>query len=157
MTSTARDSGPERPELGGPSRSPQGNDVSEHELPVPIVATDDEVLRAKRFDELAPDELAALYELMARLTALVDSIAGPGRPPLRSLVNVHELCEHVFHLLRGEARASVQAAQAIVTARHAPVVVVGATRAGVMSVVHEAHAENFGAMTADHPLHPNPA
>jgi len=42
-----------------------------------------------------------------RLTALVDSIAGPGRPPLRSLVNVHELCEHVFHLLRGEARASV--------------------------------------------------
>jgi two-component system nitrogen regulation sensor histidine kinase GlnL len=42
-----------------------------------------------------------------RLTALVDSIAGPGRPPLRSLVNVHELCEHVFHLLRAEARASV--------------------------------------------------
>jgi two-component system nitrogen regulation sensor histidine kinase GlnL len=42
-----------------------------------------------------------------RLTALVDSIAGPGRPPLRSLVNVHELCEHVFHLLRAEARSSV--------------------------------------------------
>ena len=42
-----------------------------------------------------------------RLTALVDTMAGPGRPPLRSLVNVHELCEHVFHLLRGEARATV--------------------------------------------------
>ena len=42
-----------------------------------------------------------------RLTALVDSIAGPGRPPLRSLVNVHELCEHVFHLLRAEARSTV--------------------------------------------------
>ena len=40
----------------------------ERELPVPMVATDEEVLRAKRFDELAPDELAALYELMARLT-----------------------------------------------------------------------------------------
>jgi two-component system nitrogen regulation sensor histidine kinase GlnL len=42
-----------------------------------------------------------------RLAALVDSIAGPGRPPQRTLVNVHELCEHVFHLLRGEARAGV--------------------------------------------------
>jgi two-component system, NtrC family, nitrogen regulation sensor histidine kinase GlnL len=42
-----------------------------------------------------------------RLTALVDSMAGPGRPPVRGLVNVHELCEHVFHLLRAEARATV--------------------------------------------------
>src|ERR1039457_5045978 len=42
-----------------------------------------------------------------RLTALVDSMAGPGRAPLRSLVNVHELCEHVVHLLRGEGRSSV--------------------------------------------------
>jgi two-component system nitrogen regulation sensor histidine kinase GlnL len=42
-----------------------------------------------------------------RLTALVDTMAGPGRPPLMSLVNVHELCEHVFHLLRGEARPTV--------------------------------------------------
>ena len=46
-----------------------------------------------------------------RLTALVDTMAGPGRPPLRSLVNVHELCEHVFHLLRGEARATVLVAR----------------------------------------------
>jgi two-component system nitrogen regulation sensor histidine kinase GlnL len=37
-----------------------------------------------------------------RLTALVDTMAGPGRPPLMSLVN-----EHVFHLLRGEARPTV--------------------------------------------------
>ena len=42
-----------------------------------------------------------------RLTALVDSMAGPTRPPSRTLVNVHELCEHVYHLLRGEARATV--------------------------------------------------
>src|SRR5690606_32036151 len=42
-----------------------------------------------------------------RLAALVDSMAGPSRPPQKSLVNVHELCEHVYHLLRGEAHAGV--------------------------------------------------
>ncbi len=42
-----------------------------------------------------------------RLTALVDSMAGPTRAPQKSLLNVHEICEHVYHLLRGEARASV--------------------------------------------------
>ena len=38
-----------------------------------------------------------------RLTALVDSMAGPGRPPSKTSMNVHEICEHVFHLLRAEA------------------------------------------------------
>ncbi len=42
-----------------------------------------------------------------RLTALVDSMNGPKRPPHRSLVNVHELCEHVRHLVRSEAPAAV--------------------------------------------------
>ncbi len=42
-----------------------------------------------------------------RLTALVDSMAGPGRPPRKEAVNVHELCEHVHHLLRAEARAEI--------------------------------------------------
>jgi len=42
-----------------------------------------------------------------RLAALVDSMAGPGRPPVKNMVNVHELCEHVYHLLRGEARSTV--------------------------------------------------
>ena len=42
-----------------------------------------------------------------RLTALVDSMAGPGRPPRKEEVNVHELCEHVHHLLRAEARAEI--------------------------------------------------
>jgi two-component system nitrogen regulation sensor histidine kinase GlnL len=42
-----------------------------------------------------------------RLAALVDSMAGPQRPPMKDLINVHELCEHVFHLLRGEARANI--------------------------------------------------
>jgi two-component system, NtrC family, nitrogen regulation sensor histidine kinase GlnL len=42
-----------------------------------------------------------------RLTALVESIAGPGRPPQKTLMNVHEICEHVYHLMRAEARSGV--------------------------------------------------
>src|SRR5690606_28425696 len=42
-----------------------------------------------------------------RLAALVDSMTGPSRPPSKTLVNIHELCEHVYHLLRAEARSSV--------------------------------------------------
>jgi two-component system nitrogen regulation sensor histidine kinase GlnL len=40
-----------------------------------------------------------------RLTALVDSMAGPHRAPHKALINVHEICEHVYHLVRAEARA----------------------------------------------------
>ena len=43
-----------------------------------------------------------------RLTALVDSMIGPSRPPQKAPVNIHELCEHVVHLLRAEAPAEVQ-------------------------------------------------
>jgi two-component system nitrogen regulation sensor histidine kinase GlnL len=42
-----------------------------------------------------------------RLTALVDSMAGPSRAPQKVLINVHEICEHVYHLLRAEARNAV--------------------------------------------------
>jgi two-component system, NtrC family, nitrogen regulation sensor histidine kinase GlnL len=42
-----------------------------------------------------------------RLTALVDSIAGPKRVPQKSLTNVHEVCEHVYHLLRAEADSAL--------------------------------------------------
>ncbi len=52
-----------------PSRSPSGgrDDAPERELPVPMVASDEEVIRGKRFDALEPDELARLYRLMERL------------------------------------------------------------------------------------------
>src|SRR6201996_4083972 len=38
-----------------------------------------------------------------RLTNLLDSLLGPGRPPAKQTINVHELLERVYHLLRSEA------------------------------------------------------
>ena len=42
-----------------------------------------------------------------RLTHLLDSMLGPGRPPAKQVLNVHELLERVYHLLRGEAPPSI--------------------------------------------------
>ncbi len=42
-----------------------------------------------------------------RLTALVDSMAGPSRAPSKAALNIHEICEHVYHLLRAEAPATL--------------------------------------------------
>jgi two-component system nitrogen regulation sensor histidine kinase GlnL len=42
-----------------------------------------------------------------RLTTLVDSMAGPTRAPAKTSVNVHEICEHVYHLLRAEAPVGI--------------------------------------------------
>jgi two-component system, NtrC family, nitrogen regulation sensor histidine kinase GlnL len=42
-----------------------------------------------------------------RLAALVDSMSAPARPPSKALLNVHEVCEHVYHLLRAEAKSAV--------------------------------------------------
>jgi two-component system nitrogen regulation sensor histidine kinase GlnL len=42
-----------------------------------------------------------------RLTNLLDSMLGPGRPPAKQPTNVHELLERVYHLLRSEAPEGV--------------------------------------------------
>ena len=42
-----------------------------------------------------------------RLANLLDSMLGPGRPPAKQLINVHELLERVYHLLRSEAPEDV--------------------------------------------------
>ena len=42
-----------------------------------------------------------------RLAALVDSMSGPNQAPSKSVLNIHEICEHVYHLLRAEAPAGV--------------------------------------------------
>jgi two-component system nitrogen regulation sensor histidine kinase GlnL len=42
-----------------------------------------------------------------RLTNLLDSMLGPGRPPAKQLTNLHQLLERVYHLLRSEAPPGV--------------------------------------------------
>jgi uncharacterized protein with von Willebrand factor type A (vWA) domain len=51
------------------STAPPGDREQElsEEVALPMAASDEEVLREKRFDSLEPDELAQLYRLMARL------------------------------------------------------------------------------------------
>jgi two-component system nitrogen regulation sensor histidine kinase GlnL len=42
-----------------------------------------------------------------RLTALVDSMIGPARAPQKALINIHEICEHVYRLSAQSKRAGV--------------------------------------------------
>jgi two-component system nitrogen regulation sensor histidine kinase GlnL len=42
-----------------------------------------------------------------RLTNLLDSMLGPGRPPAKRPINVHEMLERVYQLLRSEADPAV--------------------------------------------------
>jgi two-component system nitrogen regulation sensor histidine kinase GlnL len=42
-----------------------------------------------------------------RLVALVDALLGPGQPPRKEPVNIHELVQHVGHLLAAEAPTGV--------------------------------------------------
>jgi two-component system nitrogen regulation sensor histidine kinase GlnL len=42
-----------------------------------------------------------------RLRALVDTMLGPAGPPRKHRLNVHEVCEHVYQLLRSEAGSGV--------------------------------------------------
>jgi two-component system nitrogen regulation sensor histidine kinase GlnL len=42
-----------------------------------------------------------------RLAALVDALLGPGQPPHKEPVNIHELVQHVGHLLAAEAPTGV--------------------------------------------------
>ena len=61
----------------GPPAS--GEDQELRDAAVPMAASDEELLRSKRFDALAPGELAQLYGLMARL-----EVATPRRRTRRS-------------------------------------------------------------------------
>jgi uncharacterized protein len=60
----------------GASRSDESTGASDeptHDEPVPVLASDEEVLRSKRFDALESDELARLYRLMTRLRVATPS------------------------------------------------------------------------------------
>jgi two-component system nitrogen regulation sensor histidine kinase GlnL len=43
-----------------------------------------------------------------RLRVLVDTMLGPAGPPRKQQLNVHEVCEHVYQLLRVEAGPAIQ-------------------------------------------------
>jgi len=61
--------------------------------------------------ELAAQSLteftAVIINEADRLAALVDSMSAPARPPNKVLLNVHEVVEHVYHLLHAEAKGAV--------------------------------------------------
>ena len=57
--------------------------------------------------QLADHELREYIQVIIsetdRLTTLLDSMLGPGRPPAKRTINVHEMLERVYQLLRSEA------------------------------------------------------
>jgi uncharacterized protein len=66
------------------SGTDRSSEPTTEEIPVPVLASDEEVLRTKRFDTLSPDELARLYRLMTRLR-----VATPTRRTRRADRNRH--------------------------------------------------------------------
>ncbi len=80
-----------------------------HEIKNPLggVRGAAQLLARELHDGALTEYTAVIINEADRLRALVDSMLGPSRPPQKSVVNVHELCEHVFHLLRSEAPEGV--------------------------------------------------
>ncbi len=72
-----------------------------HPVPVPMLASEEEVLRAKRFDALEPDELAQLHTLMGQL-----ALATPRRVTRRSERRRHGQRLDVRRTLRGSLRTA---------------------------------------------------
>jgi uncharacterized protein len=73
----------------------------EHDEPVPVLASDEEVLRTKRFDALEPDELAQLYRLMTRIR-----LATPARRTRRAERDRHGERIDMRRTLRGSLRTA---------------------------------------------------
>jgi hypothetical protein len=105
---STRRSDPERSASGemwsagsAPASSPAGRDrrEPERELPVPVVASDEEVIRGKRFDALEPAELAELYRLMSEL-----ELATPRRLTRRAERWRHGARVDMRRTLRGSLR-----------------------------------------------------
>jgi uncharacterized protein len=95
--------GPDSPPSGATrsdaSRSQPGELT--HDEPVPVLASDEEVLRTKRFDSLDPDELARLYRLMTRLR-----VATPLRRTRRAKRDRHGERIDMRRTLRGSLRTA---------------------------------------------------
>ncbi len=81
------------------SASAPGERDQSAEVPVAVAPSDEEVLRERRFDALAPGELAALYQLMSRL-----AIATPLRRTRRARPDRHGDRVDVRRTLRASLR-----------------------------------------------------
>ncbi|HEX6651397.1 MAG TPA: VWA domain-containing protein [Thermoleophilaceae bacterium] len=79
----------------------EGDDEDLRDVVVPVAASDEEVLREKRFDALSPGELATLYRLMERL-----EVATPTRRTRRSERDRHGSRIDMRRTLRGSARTA---------------------------------------------------
>jgi uncharacterized protein with von Willebrand factor type A (vWA) domain len=84
---------------GAPGR--HSTEVVAQDVPVPVLASDEEVLRARRFDALEPDELARLYGLMTRMR-----IATPLRRTRRAERDRHGERVDLRRTLRGSLRTA---------------------------------------------------
>jgi uncharacterized protein with von Willebrand factor type A (vWA) domain len=88
--------------LGAGATSPPGGGREpdpDREVAVPMAASDEELLRDKRFDTLEPDELAQIYRLMARLR-----VATPERRTRRARRDRHGERIDMRRTLRGSLR-----------------------------------------------------
>jgi uncharacterized protein with von Willebrand factor type A (vWA) domain len=72
-----------------------------HDVPVPVLASDEEVLRTKHFDALDAAELAGLYRLMTRIR-----VATPERRTRRSERDRHGERIDLRRTLRGSLRTA---------------------------------------------------
>ncbi|MGO9905235.1 MAG: vWA domain-containing protein [Solirubrobacteraceae bacterium] len=106
---TGPDERPSRGEANTAESSPAGAATSSRpsseeravDAPVPMLASDEEVLRSKRFDALSPDELALLYRLMTRMR-----IATPLRRTRRAERDRHGERIDLRRTLRGSLRTA---------------------------------------------------
>jgi two-component system nitrogen regulation sensor histidine kinase GlnL len=66
-----------------------------------------QLLERKLLDHELREYIRVIINEADRLTKLLDSMLGPGRPPAKQLINVHEMLERVYQLLRSEAASGV--------------------------------------------------
>jgi uncharacterized protein with von Willebrand factor type A (vWA) domain len=83
------------------SADARSTESTTEEIPVPVLASDEEVLRTKRFDALSPEELARLYGLMTHIR-----LATPARRTRRAERDRHGERIDMRRTLRGSLRTA---------------------------------------------------
>jgi two-component system, NtrC family, nitrogen regulation sensor histidine kinase GlnL len=80
-----------------------------HEIKNPLggLGGETQTLGSEMPEEEPKEYTAVIIAEADRLSALVASMTGPNRPMQKAQLNIHELCEHVYHLVRSEAPSGV--------------------------------------------------